>query len=362
MNKKKILTFNLALTLMILPTNIFAKEFKDVKPHGRVSWAYKYIDELSNKKILNGYEDGKFKPNNAVSFLETMQIIKTTLNPSDAYLKEAINKNLEFLNANSVPEWARGAVAFNIEHKTITAKTLEQAKKGGFIDSKVYPSRNSIAVYFARALKFSKNADASNLNYKDKNKIAPLTFSYLPELVNANIFTSTGSEGYFNGNKAIRRSEMAVITSKTLSWSEANKNNIINPNNKVEVDNLIPEESGDLNENVDELNKPTQPVQDNISDEDLSGDSIINDTINENTESEEKIEENKTVNFTGEVMEVTEAGTVRYLKIRIIDSDNSNYSSGSLITINANRHYNIGDRVSGSGTLGKNSLLDIKLN
>lgn len=354
MKKKNILTLNLVILALMAPNNIFAKEFKDVKQNGNVSWAYEYIDELSNKNILKGYENGTFKPNNAVSFLETMEIIKSTLNPSEDEVKEAVTKNLEILNSNGVPEWARGAVAFNIEHETITVKTLEQAKERGFINSKVYPNRNSIAVYFARALNLNKSDDKKLLNYKDMDKIAPLTLEYLPELIKANIFTATGSEGKFNGNKAIKRSEIAAITSKSIKWIE---NNEVVEEPITDGESLIPE--GDLSsDNTNNTNDNN--LEENSNDNALSDD-LTNTEDNKNSYiSNEEV--NDTVNFAGEILEITDAQSVKYLKVKITESDNPNFPAGNLITVYTSRTYKVGDSVSGSGKLGKNNLLDIKLN
>lgn len=353
MKKKKILTLNFLILALMMPSNIFAKEFKDVKRNGNVSWAYEYIDELSNKNILKGYEDGSFKPNNAVSFLETMEIIKSTLNPSEDLINDAVTKNLETLNSNGVPEWARGAVAFNIEHGTITVKTLEQAKARGFINSKVYPNRNSIAVYFARALGLNKSDDKKVLKFKDMEKISPLTLEYLPELIKANIFTSTGSDGNFNGNKAIKRSEIAAIISKSIKW--VGNNDVTEKDPITEGESLIPEEDI-LPDNTDKnIN-----TEENSNDNNISSDSVITEDTNSSVNKDEK--NNDTVNFAGEILEITDAQGVRYLKVKITESDNPNFPTGNLITVHTSRFYNVGDSVSGSGKLGNNNLLDIKLN
>lgn len=356
MKKKNILTLNLVILALLMPNNIFAKEFKDAKRSGNVAWAYEYIDELSNKNILKGYEDGSFKPNNAVSFLETMEIIKTIKNPSADALNAAVTKNLELLNANGVPDWAREAVAFNIDEKTITEKTLTEAKKRGFIESKVYPNRNSIAVYFARAFKINESNDTSNLKYSDKAKIAPMTLKYLPELVNAEIFSATGSDGLFNGNKAIRRSEMAAITSRTLKWNEEN-NSLTIEGDDSKGESLIPDDDKRPIENnpVDDKTSEGNGIKDN------SGDSIINDDLSQNTEVEEK-DTIEIVNFSGEITDILDGGSVKYLKVRITESDNSKFSTENIITVHTGRTYKLGDIVSGSGNLKNNSLMDIKLN
>lgn len=341
--KKKIITINLVLAILLAPASLFAKSFKDVKETGNTSWAYKYVDELSNKNILSGYEDGTFKSNNPVSFLETMQIIKTLLNPSEEELKLARDANMDIVNSNGVLDWAKDAICFNLYHGTITEKTLTSARERGFLENKVFPNRNTIAVYFARAFAMEKSKDKSNLNYKDIEKIHPLTLEYLPSLVNNEIFTSTGSDGKFNGNLAIRRSEIAVITSKSLKYLE-NYKSIVENN----IDNGVKAE--DLIVNPEENKNPTTENNDSI---------LINNNMN-NTDLEAG-EINTNVNFKGEVIEIISSEKVNFIKLRIIESDSTRFNAGEIVTVNTFRKHNINDIVEGSGTLGENSLTNIKL-
>lgn len=339
--KKKIIAINLVFAILFAPTNLFAKSFTDVKENGNISWAYKYVDELSNKNILNGYEDGTFKPNNPVSFLETMQILKTLLNPSEDELKLARESNLELVNSCGVMDWAKDAVCYNIYHGTITEKTLKSARERGFLENKVYPNRNTIAVYFARAFSLDRNSDKSNLNYKDIKKIHPLTLEYLPSLVEKDIFTNSGSDGKFNGNLAIRRSEISVITSKSLKYLENNRGRIVNNTEKdIKAEDLIV--------NPEENSK-------NISE---NSDSIL---LNKESENLEAAELNPNVNFKGEVIEIIESDKVNFIKIKIIESDSDKFNTGEVVTVNTFRKHNINDIVEGSGILGENSLTNIKL-
>lgn len=341
--KKKIITINLVLAILLAPASLFAKSFKDVKETGNTSWAYKYVDELSNKNILSGYEDGTFKPNNPVSFLETMQIIKTLLNPSEEELKLARDANMDIVNSNGVLDWAKDAICYNLYRGTITEKTLTSASERGFLENKVFPNRNTIAVYFARAFAMEKSKDNSNLNYKDIEKINPITLEYLPSLVNNEIFTSSGSDGKFNGNLAIRRSEIAVITSKSLKYLENYKPIVeSNMDNEVRAEDLIV--------NPEENKNPTTENNDSI---------LINNNMN-NTDLEAG-EINTNVNFKGEVIEIISSEKVNFIKLRIIESDSTRFNAGEIVTVNTFRKHNINDIVEGSGTLGENSLTNIKL-
>lgn len=348
---KKIIVINLSLLLLLEPASIFAKSFKDLSKNGKSAWAYDYVEELCKKNILKGYEDGSFKPNNPVSFLEIMQILKTVLNPSQDEINSARAAYLEFVNANGIVDWAKDAVCYNLYQGTITEKTITSAREKGFLENKVYPNRNTIAVYYARAFKLEKNTDRSNLKYKDINNINPLTMEYLPSLVSANIFTSTGSDGNFNGNFAIRRSEIAVITSRGLAYVSGNLDKVKGNGNAPagedlsvnNSDNKAPEENNDANNAV-------------------NNNSILNGgEAKGNTEDLTPAEVGTMVNFKGEVIEVIDGGNVKFIRVKVTESDSDKFGPGNIITINTFKAHKLNDLVEGSGIFGENSLTNIKL-
>ncbi len=58
----------------------FAKEFPDVDTS---HWAFKYIDELSNAGVINGYDDGTYKPAGTVKRGEFVKLVIAACLPSD---------------------------------------------------------------------------------------------------------------------------------------------------------------------------------------------------------------------------------------------------------------------------------------
>lgn len=351
--KKKFIAIGLSALLLFAPLSIFAKSFKDLSKNGKSGWAYDCVEELSKKNILKGYEDGSFKPNNPVSFLEIMQILKTVLNPSQDEINSARALYLEFVNANGIVDWAKDAVCYNLYHGTITEKTITSAREKGFLENKVYPNRNTIAVYYARAFKLEKNADSSNLKYKDINNINPLTMEYLPSLVSANIFTSTGSDGNFNGNFAIRRSEIAVITSRGLAYVSSNLDKVKGNGNAPAGEDLLVN-NGD--------NKVPKENKNNEANNPGNNSSILNgEEAKSSTEELTPAEVGTMVNFKGEVIEVIDGGNVKYIRVKVTESDSDKFGPGNIITINTFKAHKLNDLVEGSGIFGENSLTNIKL-
>ncbi|WP_019138323.1 S-layer homology domain-containing protein, partial [Peptoniphilus timonensis] len=148
-NLKRAAALGLA-TLMLAPSATFAKEFKDVKKNNKYSWAYNAIDTLSDKNIISGHPDGEFKPGDSVSLEELLQLIKQVLNPSDKELKDAKEKYAKTAKANGVKSWSEDAVCLALDRGYLDESALKKAYERGFfnIDSREYPSRGDIAIFF----------------------------------------------------------------------------------------------------------------------------------------------------------------------------------------------------------------------
>lgn len=203
----------IGLSAITLVQGIDAKSFTDMKDSG-YGWANEYVDYLTEHNYLAGYDDGTFKPQRAVSFLETLRIIES--------LKiGTVKDNMVYdLSPYKIPTWAVSAVNYNLQIGTITLNTLDAAVKKGLINGKKYPTRGTIAALFGRALESENTGDKTLLNYKDLDRVNLEALKYLPGLVSFGIFDKNGSDGYFNGDKHIRRAEMAVIMKKTLNHKE----------------------------------------------------------------------------------------------------------------------------------------------
>lgn len=210
----------LSLAVAMLPTYSFAKQFSDVAPTGTYKWAYSAIDELSNKNIIAGFNDGTYKPENLVSLPQTLSLLKGIMNPTSEEVTKATNTYGKDLINLGLDTWAIDAAAICLQNNVITMGQLQSAKKYDQIGpgSKSYPAREDIAVFYAKALGLGKNSDVSNLKHKDISDLAIEKKEYLSSLVKAGIFAATGSNGNFNGRNAIRRAEIAIITKAAYDY------------------------------------------------------------------------------------------------------------------------------------------------
>ncbi len=64
----------------------YAKEFSDV---AQTHWAYQYINELSDGGVINGYQDGSFKPSGTITHAEFLKLVIACCLPQGIDLSDA---------------------------------------------------------------------------------------------------------------------------------------------------------------------------------------------------------------------------------------------------------------------------------
>lgn len=191
MNKKLITTPILSLllgTTLLTPQIASAKTFKDVK---KSDWHYSVVDELSNKGIINGYEDGTFKPQRPVSYAEFLTLLNNAIGTKQAP---------DYTNPK---EWFK--------------PTFDYLKSKGVIQTIQNPNqeitRNEMAKYLSLGLQKLKNQTPNTTaptTIKDFASIPAEYKDYVASVVNANLIRGDEHQN-FNGSKSLTRAETAVI-------------------------------------------------------------------------------------------------------------------------------------------------------
>lgn len=218
-NMKKALVIGLSAATL-LPTATFGKTYSDVNS-GNYGWASNAIDVLSDKGVIAGYEDGTFKPERPVSFEEVFQLLIQVLDPSESEIKSARDKYETIVKNAGTSDWAIKPISVALYRNILSETALKDASNKGFLglgNNKKYPIRANIAVFFAKGLNLSSSGDESLLRHNDLSRIDSTTKGYLASLVKANVFSSTGSDGNFDGDRHIKRAEMAIITKASYDY------------------------------------------------------------------------------------------------------------------------------------------------
>ena len=87
---KRIVAMSLAISLMLIPLIVYAT-FSDVSDG---HWAYGYINALAEGKVINGYEDGTFRPNGTATraeFFKMMSIVEADDSAEKDFSGEKVN-------------------------------------------------------------------------------------------------------------------------------------------------------------------------------------------------------------------------------------------------------------------------------
>lgn len=220
LKNKKIVVLLLCLVILAQSATALAVSFPDVKKDNNSGWAYDFIMELANKGIIKGYDDGHYRPDNNVTYLETLSLLNGVMNPSRTEINNAVSKYRTFLVNNNTPEWAIEVAAVALGRGVVQEAEYTRANQAKMIElgTKVPISRYDVAVFTARALELEPKS-ASTLTYKDAASINAAGAPLIAALIDTQVLHKDGRDGEFLPNAPIKRSEMAKMIKYAYDWT-----------------------------------------------------------------------------------------------------------------------------------------------
>lgn len=170
-----------------------ASSLQDLQGH----WAKDAIEQALRLGIVNGYEDGTFRPDGMVSRAEFTAMISRALKLED---KEVV---LSFADADHIPSWVKPKVA-----RAVDAGIVNSYEDGTFrADRKI--SRAEVAVMAARALQLSIDETAKPA-FGDAGEIPQWAQAYVAAAVQHGIIS--GRDGnLFSPNDSATRAEAVTL-------------------------------------------------------------------------------------------------------------------------------------------------------
>lgn len=193
--KKRIIIF--LFTMLCLSVNsltIFAIQFSDL---ANTHWAYGNIMSLAGEGIINGYENGTYQPERAISRGEFIKLVMTTLYGGNEYF-EVNNFNFGHwampyaLEAMQKGYLMDGTTLDNLNNSITRLEMVNILGKVG-INNKIYRANELNSISFS---------DINGLEESSKIYIAYVTRNGL-----INGYT----DGTFKPNKTLTRAEVATI-------------------------------------------------------------------------------------------------------------------------------------------------------
>lgn len=179
--------------------DVVQPKFNDISNH----WANSYIEKLAQSEIINGFEDGSFRPDASITRAEFSKILATVLDVTGSGTNS-------FVDINEA-DWFSSYVTALAEHGIITG-----------YDGMFMPARNitrqDMAVMIYRGIKSAgvEKEVINSLNYTDAQRISEYAREAVALLTELGLLT--GSDGCFNPLNTATRAEAAAIFSRVLDY------------------------------------------------------------------------------------------------------------------------------------------------
>jgi hypothetical protein len=207
--------------------------FDDLKGND-VEWAARYIASLASKKVFEGYEDGSFKPRNAISRIEAITAAVRLMGLRDQAESSAeMQTKLTFKDANQVASWAVGYVAVALENDLFNEN-----------DNSVQPQKSAdrlwATVLLVKALKLDSEAKAkmnTPLTFKDADKIPAGSRGYVAVAIEKGLIDGF-EDNTFRPNEPVTRAQLAALLDRTGDQID-DKNTITGTVNSAVYNNIL---------------------------------------------------------------------------------------------------------------------------
>ena len=216
----KIILFTVVLTtLFTMTANALA--FNDIADH----WAKSYIERVEKNGLVTGYENGKFKPDNNVTVLESL-IMMSRLYKIDEDIKEEIideyKPSLKTMKNISNYEWSLEPLSIAIELGIVTEQAVKDmfAKETIFLDAK----REEVAVLLTKAMGLNEEAKSLkvySIPFKDVDEITNSARPFIYLMYEKKIMLGD-NEKKINPKAKITRAEIATLLDKAYDYIKDN--------------------------------------------------------------------------------------------------------------------------------------------
>ncbi|MBW4574096.1 MAG: S-layer homology domain-containing protein [Aphanothece sp. CMT-3BRIN-NPC111] len=190
-----------AVAPIVISAPATAASFSDVNSH----WARPFIEALANERIINGYPDGTFKPDQPVSRAEFAALVQAAFSPSE------VRSGTVF---NDVPSnyWARSAIQ----------KAYRTGFMSGYPNSQFRPNekipRVQAIVSLASGLRLEPQGSTSTIlrTYRDANDIPEYAEAKVAAATEKRIVVSYPNVTELDPNQQATRADVAAFIYQAL--------------------------------------------------------------------------------------------------------------------------------------------------
>ena len=169
-------------------------------------WAYPSVKALKTMNIIDGYEDGSFKPEKYVTREEFVKLIALAFEISD----DTGECNFDDIAPD---DWCRGYIS------AVTRDGIVNGIEENIFGRGMNIKRQDAAVMLDRALIKYKSADGSNkpdADFSDKAEISDYAYESIGRLSEANIIN--GIDGAFAPSESVSRAQAAKMIYECMKY------------------------------------------------------------------------------------------------------------------------------------------------
>lgn len=185
-------------------------EFDDIQ---EAEWAAGYIGKMKSKDVINGFEDGSFRPNQPVTRVQAIVMAVRLMGQEEEALAKSPDTKLHFKDAKVLDEkfsWAKGHVIVALENGLFDAA-----------EDKIQPDSPASRVWIASLLVKSLGLQPEALkkmttipDFTDADQIPAGAVGYINVAVEQGL-VSGYPDDTFKPNKNVTRAEMAALLDRT---------------------------------------------------------------------------------------------------------------------------------------------------
>jgi chitodextrinase len=176
-------------------------DFRDMKGH----WCDGAVQKIKSQGIIEGYSDGTFQPDKAITEAELAVILSRLLDKLGTDT-EYSDSDTDDEDLSDVPSWARDSVKFGMNHNYFGH---------GRFHSQVQCNRLYAMVAIAKALDLDPVTDFEDNPFTDWGLMSKEDYGYILALYEEG-YISGYPDGNFNPNNLITRAQIAKILEKLL--------------------------------------------------------------------------------------------------------------------------------------------------
>ncbi len=188
-------TISFLLIILMIFSSVYASSFKDLSGS---HWAYEYIMYLTSKNVINGYNDGTFKPNGTITNAEFIKLVVMAALPDWISISDA---------ESSLNHWAGPYIWIAERYGVINAGSVNLSN----MDKPI--TRIEMVRIITKAdllMKGNSLATSEKVKFKDVLALSNNDLLYLKHACSKNLITGY-SDNTFKPYNNMTRAEAATM-------------------------------------------------------------------------------------------------------------------------------------------------------